>query len=71
MSARHPGSEPRQLKGMRRVGRPPLGSEARQLIAIRVDTVVLEAFPREAKTRGTGYQSLMNDVLAAYVSKTT
>ena len=31
---------------MRRVGRPPLGGAARQLIAIRVDPDVLERFRR-------------------------
>ena len=61
----------RQLKVMRRVGRPPLGSEARQLIAIRVDIAVLEAFRREARTRGVGYQTLIHDVLAAHVDKAT
>ena len=29
-----PDSSPEQLKAMRRVGRPPLGDEPRQLIAI-------------------------------------
>jgi uncharacterized protein (DUF4415 family) len=64
-----PEATARQLKGMRRVGRPPLGSAARQLIAIRVDMAVLDAFRREARTRGVGYQTLMNDVLAAHVGK--
>ena len=32
-----PESSRRQLKAMRRVGRPPLGNQPRQLIAIRVD----------------------------------
>ena len=64
-----PALTPSQLKGMRRVGRPPLGSEARQLIAIRVDMDVLDAFRREAKKRGVGYQTLINDVLAAHVGK--
>jgi phage-related protein len=52
-----PDSTPEQLKGIRRVGRPPLGEEPRQLIAIRVFHVatfaealcLLHAF--EKKTR--------------------
>ena len=32
-----PDSSPEQLGAMRRVGRPPIGTEPRQLIAIRVD----------------------------------
>jgi uncharacterized protein (DUF4415 family) len=44
---------------MRRVGRPPLGDEPRQLIAIRVDAGVLDEFRKEA----------INDVLARHVRK--
>jgi hypothetical protein len=47
---------------MRRVGRPPLGTAARQLIAIRIDPQVLVALQREAKRRGLGYQSLINQL---------
>jgi len=39
-----PDTSPEQLAGMRRVGRPPIGKEPRQLIAIRVDPSVLESF---------------------------
>jgi uncharacterized protein (DUF4415 family) len=51
-------------------GRPPL-SEAgnRQLIAIRLDPKVLEALRKEAKGRGIGYQTLINDVLARHVNQ--
>lgn len=49
---------------MRRVGRPPLGAAARRLIAIRIDPQVLESLRKEAKRRGVGYQTLINDVLA-------
>lgn len=42
-----PDSTPQQLSVMRRVGRPPLGAEARQLIAIRLDRQVLAALRRE------------------------
>jgi uncharacterized protein (DUF4415 family) len=51
------------------VGRPPLGTAARQLIAIRLDPQVLDAVPREAKRRGQGYQSLINDLLAKHVRR--
>jgi uncharacterized protein (DUF4415 family) len=53
-----------QLRAMRRVGRPPLGDRARQLIAIRLDPVVLAHFQQEAKRRSVGYQTLINRVLA-------
>ena len=54
---------------MRHVGRPPLGAEARRLIAIRIDSKVLDAVRREAKRRGLGYQSLINDLLAKHVGR--
>ncbi len=62
-----PDSSPDQLKAMRRVGRPPLGNEPRQLIAIRVDPGVLDRFRKEARRRRVGYQTLINDVLAQHV----
>ena len=58
-----------QLQAMRRVGRPPLGSEPRRLIAIRIDPKVLDAVRREAKQRRLGYQSLINDLLAKHVER--
>ena len=58
-----------QLKSMRRVGRPPLGDRARQLIAIRLDAGVLEQFRKEARRRRVGYQTLINEVLAQHVRK--
>jgi uncharacterized protein (DUF4415 family) len=64
-----PEASPAQLRGMRRVGRPPLGTEARRLIAIRIDPQVLDAVRREAKRRGMGYQSLINDLLAKHVER--
>ena len=64
-----PESSPDQLKAMRRVGRPPLGDEPRQLIAIRVDARVLESFRKEARRRRVGYQSLINEVLAEHTRK--
>jgi uncharacterized protein (DUF4415 family) len=54
---------------MRRVGRPPLGAAARRLIAIRIDPQVLDAVRREAKRRGLGYQSLINNLLAKHVAR--
>jgi uncharacterized protein (DUF4415 family) len=54
---------------MRRVGRPPLGNEPRQLIAIRVDARVLESFRKEARRRRVGYQTLINEVLAKHIRK--
>jgi uncharacterized protein (DUF4415 family) len=61
-------SSPAQLKAMRRLGRPPLGDQARQLIAIRVDAGVLEQFRREdRRRRRIGYQTLINEVLARHV----
>lgn len=62
-------ASPAQLRAMRRVGRPPLGSDARRLIAIRIDPQVLDAVRREAKRRRLGYQSLINDVLAKHVER--
>jgi uncharacterized protein (DUF4415 family) len=64
-----PEASPAQLRAMRRVGRPPLGTEARRLIAIRIDSQVLDAVRREAKRRGLGYQSLINDLLAKHVER--
>jgi uncharacterized protein (DUF4415 family) len=64
-----PDSSPAQLTAMRRVGRPPLGDEPRQLIAIRVDPGVLEQFRKEARRRRVGYQTLINDVLAEHIRK--
>jgi uncharacterized protein (DUF4415 family) len=64
-----PDSSPEQLAAMRRVGRPPIGKEPRQLIAIRVDPRVLESFRKEARRRHIGYQTLINDVLAEHARK--
>lgn len=64
-----PESSPEQLRVMRRVGRPPLGDEPRQLIAIRVDPDVLDRFRKEARRRRVGYQTLINEVLAQHVHK--
>ena len=60
---------PHKLRVMRRGGRPPLGAAARRLIAIRIDPQVLDAVRREARRRGLGYQSLINDLLAKHVGR--
>ena len=59
-----------QLRAMRRVGRPPLGDYARQLIAIRIDPRVLVKVRKEAKQRDIGYQTLINDILAKHAKST-
>ena len=64
-----PESSDEQLRSMKRVGRPPLGKGARQLIAIRLDPEVLHALRREAERRSLGYQTLVNQVLADYVRR--
>src|SRR5882672_10301518 len=64
-----PEASPAQLRAMRRVGRPLLGAGVRRLIAIRIDPQVLDAVRREAKRRGLGYQSLINELLAKYVAR--
>ena len=64
-----PEASPVQLRAMRRVGRPPFGAAARRLIAIRIDPQVLDAVRREAKRRGLGYQSLINNLLAKHVAR--
>ena len=64
-----PDSSAEQLEAMRRVGRPPLGNEPRQLIAIRLDAGVLDQLRKEARRRRVGYQTLINEVLARHVRK--
>ncbi len=64
-----PEASATQLGAMRRVGRPPLGDTARQLIAIRLDAKVLARFRKEARRRGVGYQTLINEVLAKHARK--
>ena len=61
-----PEASSEQLRGMRRVGRPPIGDAARQLIAIRLDPDVLKRLRAEAKRHNVGYQTLINRVLADY-----
>jgi len=58
-----------QLARARRVGRPPLGRSARELIAIRLDPDVLRALRVEATRAGIGYQKLIHQLLAAHVRR--
>jgi uncharacterized protein (DUF4415 family) len=58
-----------QLASMRRVGRPPLRDEPRQLIAIRLDPKVLRWLRVVAEKRQMPYQSLINDMLASEMKK--
>jgi uncharacterized protein (DUF4415 family) len=58
-----------QLAAMRRIGRPPLGDEPRQLIAIRLDAKVLRWLKAIAQKRRIPYQSLINDMLAREMKK--
>ena len=62
-----PETSTEQLHAMRRVGRPPISKQARQLIAIRLDPRVIDEFRKEAKRRNLGYQTLINEVLAKHV----
>lgn len=59
----------KQLASMRRVGRPPLGEEPRQLIAIRLDVGVLRWLKSLATKRRIPYQSLINELLAGEMRK--
>lgn len=58
-----------QLASMRRIGRPPLGDEPRQLIALRLDPKVLRWLKSVAAQRDVPYQSLINDLLASEMKK--
>lgn len=58
-----------QLAFMHRIGRPPLGDEPRQLIAIRLDPKVLSWLKSLAAKRRVPYQSLINDMLASEMKK--
>ena len=62
-----PEASDQQLRGMQRIGRPPLGARRRRLIAIRLDPEVLKRFRTEARRRNVGYQTLIHRVLAEYV----
>src|SRR5262245_30950436 len=54
----------KELSGMKRVGRPTLGSLPRKAVSIRIDQSVLDWVKRTAATKRTPYQSLINEILA-------
>ena len=60
---------PRTASGDATSRATPLGAAARRLIAIRIDPQVLDAVRREARRRGLGYRSLINDLLAKHVER--
>ncbi len=64
-----PALSQRQLAGLRRVGRPPIGDEPRKLIAIRLDPQILQWVRKTADRKGLPYQSLINDILAREMKK--
>jgi uncharacterized protein (DUF4415 family) len=58
-----------QLASMKPIGRPLLGAAPRKMIAVRIDPGVLIQLRREARKKGTGYQSLINEILAKHFKK--
>ena len=59
----------KQLKSMKRVGRPPLGEATKQLIALRLEPQMIERLRSLADKEGIGYQTLINEVLQSYLKK--
>jgi predicted DNA binding CopG/RHH family protein len=57
-----------QLKRMRRVGRPATGM-AKQLIAIRLSPRLLAALRKMAAKQGTGYRTLIHELLEEAASR--
>lgn len=66
-----PEASESQLEGMKRVGRPPMGATAKQLIAIRLDPALLAALQDVARLEGKKYQTLIHEVLTQYVRGST
>lgn len=62
-----PALSDKQLRSMHRLGRPPIGEQTRQLVAIRIDPDVLDGFRKEAEARHIGYQTLIHEVLAKHL----
>lgn len=58
-----------QLSRARRIGRPPLGDSARELIAIRIDPSLLRSLRVEATRAGIGYQTLIHRLLEKHVRR--
>ncbi|HSE60475.1 MAG TPA: BrnA antitoxin family protein [Nitrospiraceae bacterium] len=59
----------KQLALMRRVGRPPLGDEAKQLIAIRLAPRLLAQLRKMAAKQGKPYQTLIHELLEKATSR--
>jgi uncharacterized protein (DUF4415 family) len=65
-----PELTPAELAAFRRpgvTGRPPIGTQPRKAIALRIDPIILGELRDEATRRGLGYQTLINDVLVSAV----
>lgn len=58
-----------QLGSMKRMGRPLFGERPRKLVAVRIDPQVLDSLRHEAEKKDTGYQTLINEILARHVKK--
>ena len=58
-----PEASAAQPRSMRGVGRPPIGTSARRLVAIRIDPEVLRWAKREARRRAIGYQTSIDEIL--------
>jgi uncharacterized protein (DUF4415 family) len=52
-----------ELKKFRRVGRPLVGDSPRVAISVRIEEQVLLRLKKKAHRLGTGYQSLINEIL--------
>lgn len=57
-----PESTTQELRRARRVGRPPTG-KAKQLIAIRISSEVLQKLKKLAAQKDQPYQTLINELL--------
>ncbi|MCM0606677.1 MAG: BrnA antitoxin family protein [Xanthomonadaceae bacterium] len=57
------------MKRVGRVGRPLTGDSPKVMIAIRLDSKILEVIRQEAEKKGIGYQTLMNTILEGHFSK--
>lgn len=63
-----PESTDEELKGARRVGRPVTGN-AKQLIAIRIDSAVLAKLRKMAESQDKPYQTLIHELLERAAKK--
>jgi predicted DNA binding CopG/RHH family protein len=63
-----PESTERELRRMRRVGRPASGM-AKQLIAIRLSPALLSRLRKMAAKQGKPYQSLIHELLEKATSR--